>query len=108
MSSIDTRSSFFPRTQNKDTKSIDQGAKIETLKKNSPERVTELAEKTSLDAKVTIPEGVKDFSKIKKVAMTAPEPDNTDKIAKLKAQIEAGTYEIDYDALADKILMNEY
>jgi len=40
--------------------------------------------------------------------MTAPEPDNTDKIAKLKAQIEAGTYEIDYDALADKILMNEY
>jgi len=108
MSSIDTRSSFFPRTQNKETKSIDQGTNVESLKKNSPERASELSEKTSSDAKVSIPEGVKDFSKIKKLAMSAPEPDNSEKIAKLKAQIEAGTYEFDYDALADKILMNEY
>jgi negative regulator of flagellin synthesis FlgM len=51
---------------------------------------------------------VKDFSKIKKAAMSAPEPDNSEKIARLKSQIAAGTYEVDYDGLADKILTEEF
>ena len=40
--------------------------------------------------------------------MSAPETDNSEKIARLKAQINAGTYEIDYDGLADKILNSEF
>jgi negative regulator of flagellin synthesis FlgM len=72
------------------------------------ERASEISERTSGDAKVNIPEGVKEFSRIKKAAMTAPETDNSEKIARLKAQIAAGTYEVDYDALADKILTSEY
>ena len=68
----------------------------------------ELSARTAGDAKVTIPEGVKDFSRIKKAAMTAPEQDNSEKIARLKAQIQGGTYEVDYDGLADKMLQSEF
>ena len=108
MSSIDTRSPFFPRGRNVQTESTRGNGQADGIKRNGPERVSELTERTSTDAKVSIPEGVKDFSRIKKAAMGAPEPDNSDKIARLKAQIAAGEYEIDYDALADKVLTSEY
>jgi len=108
MSSIDTRSAFFPKTRSTQTESTHEGSNIGQIKKNSTERATEINDTTAGDAKVTIPEGVKDFSRIKKAAMSAPEPDNSEKIARLKAQIEAGTYEVNYDALADKILTSEF
>lgn len=109
MSSIDTRSAFFPRGgQTRQTDSARGNGQVDGAKRNSAERTTELMDKTSGDAKVNIPEGVKDFSKIKKAAMSAPEPDNSEKIARLKAQIQAGTYEVDYDQLADKILTSEF
>lgn len=108
MSSIDTRSPFFPRGRDVKSESTQNQSRIDGVRKNSMERASELSEKTSGDAKVSIPEGVKDFSKIKKVAMSAPEVDNSEKIARLKAQIAAGTYEVDYDALADKILDSEF
>jgi negative regulator of flagellin synthesis FlgM len=38
----------------------------------------------------------------------APDVDNTDKIARLKQQIKAGTYNVNYDKLADKILESEF
>ena len=108
MSSIDTRSSFFPRTRSTQTESAKGGEKVDGVQRNSMERATEISERTSTDAKVSIPEGVKEFSRIKKAAMNAPEADNSEKIARLKAQIAAGTYEIDYDGLADKILGSEF
>jgi len=108
MSSIDTRSSFFPRSRDVKSESTKGGGKVDGVQRNSMERASEISERTSGDAKVNIPEGVKDFSRIKKAAMSAPEPDNSEKIARLKAQIAAGTYEVDYDALADKILTSEY
>ena len=40
--------------------------------------------------------------------MSAPDVDNTEKIARLKAQIASGTYEMDYDGMADKILSSEF
>lgn len=107
MSSIDTRSAFFPRGRTQ-AESAKGGGKVDGTQRNSMERASELSDKTATDAKVSIPEGVKDFSRIKKAAMSAPEPDNSEKIARLKAQINAGTYEIDYDGLADKILTSEF
>ncbi len=106
--SIDTRSNFFPRGRNIETNSTQNGGAVDGVKRNTTERASELQDKTATDAKVTIPEGVKDFSRIKKAAMTAPEQDNSEKIARLKAQIQAGTYEVDYDGLADKILTSEF
>lgn len=108
MSSIDTRSPFFPRGRDIKSETTKGGNKVDGVQRNSMERASELTEKTSSDAKVNIPEGVKEFSRIKKAAMTAPEPDNSEKIARLKAQIAAGSYEVDYDALADKILTSEF
>jgi len=108
MSSIDTRSAFFPRSRDVKSEPTKGNGQIDGLQKNTPERISELTDKTATDAKVNIPEGVKDFSRIKKAAMSAPEPDNSEKIARLKAQIANGTYEIDYDGLADKILTSEY
>jgi negative regulator of flagellin synthesis FlgM len=109
MSSIDTRSSFFPRTRSTQAESTSGGSQVNgTSNRNTTERASELADKTATDAKVSIPDGVKDFSRIKKAAMAAPEQDNSEKIARLKAQIAAGTYEVDYDGLADKILSSEF
>lgn len=108
MSSIDTRSSFFPRNRDIQSESTKGGTKVDGSQRNTMERASELSEKTSTDAKVNIPEGVKDFSRIKKAAMNAPDIDNSEKIARLKAQIADGSYEVDYDGLADKILTSEF
>ena len=108
MSSIDTRSAFFPRSRSAQTESAKGGSQVGGVNRNTTERASELMDKTATDAKVSIPEGVREFSRIKKAAMAAPEPDNSEKIARLKAQIQAGTYEVDYDGLADKILTSEF
>lgn len=109
MSSIDTRSSFFPKTRSATTESAQGGSKVgATGGGNSAERTSEINDRTGTDAKVSIGDGVKDFARIKKAAINAPDVDNTEKIARLKAQIAAGTYEVDYDGLADKILTTEF
>lgn len=107
MSSIDTRSAFFPRSRTAQAESAKAKPQVGQTG-NTPDRASEITSRTSSDAKVSIPEGVKDFSRIKKAAVDAPEVDNSEKIARLKAQIQAGTYEVDYDGLADKILSSEF
>src|SRR5690606_20402521 len=108
MSNIDTRSAFFPRPKSAQAEGAKGGSKVGESSVSKQDRATDLTNKTASDAKVTIPEGVKDFSKIKKAALSAPEPDNSEKISRLKSQIQAGTYEVNYDALADKILESEF
>lgn len=103
---IDTRSPFFPNS--KTGQQEIQRAKQATLKRNTYERAQELNDMAQRDAKVTIPDTIKDFSKIKRVADATEPVDNTDKIAKLKAQIQAGTYQPDYDAIADRMLSSEF
>ena len=44
------------------------------------------------------------ISRIKKAVDTAGDIDHSAKIADLKARIKAGTYQVDYDAVADKML----
>lgn len=107
--SIDTRSPFFPNSRTAQ-KQAEQAKKAQQLAatRNTYDRAEEIRAKTSNDAKVSIPDTIKDFSRIKKAVDAAPQVDNTDKIADLKARIQAGTYEIDYDALADKMLGSEY
>ena len=109
MSNIDTRAPFFPNSKTA-KRNIEQAKQSQaaSLKRNTYERAQQLNDIASRDAKVTIPDTIKDFSQIKKVADSTPEVDNTDKIAALKAQIQAGTYQPDYDAIADKILASEY
>lgn len=106
MNSIDTRPSFFPNS--KAAKAKAEEAREIALQRNTYERAQELKDKTSSDAKVTIPDAIKDFSRIKRIADSAEPIDNTDKIAALKARIQAGTYEPDYDAIADKMLSSEF
>ncbi|MCK5882524.1 MAG: flagellar biosynthesis anti-sigma factor FlgM [Bacteriovoracaceae bacterium] len=77
------------------------------LKRTDDVRRTEL-EKTKRDAKVAIPDAVKDFSRIKKAVDTAPEIDKSEKIAKLKEQIAAGNYDFNYEAIADKMLKTDF
>lgn len=111
MSSIDTRSTFFPKSRSAQADSASKAAssQIGPLNGgNTAERATEISDRTGADAKVNIGDGVKDFARIKKAAINAPEQDNSEKIARLKAQIAAGTYEVDYDGLADKILTTEF
>ena len=112
MSAIDptvNRNSFFPKSKGTATSTTKSRAlKGGYIKGNSPERKQELDQMSQRDAKVNINNAVKDFAKIKSAVDKAPEIDNSAKIAALKQQIQAGTYSIDYDALADKMLESEF
>ncbi len=111
MSNIDSttsRSMFFPSTKGKDTRESNRISPNAPLKRNSEARKNELEAFSKSDSKVDIPEAIKDFSRIKKVADAAPEIDNSAKIARLKNEINNGTYKVDYDGLAEKILEQEF
>ena len=107
MSSIDTRAPFFPRSKSAQAE-VNKARSTQSPQRNSYDRAQEIDNKTSRDAKVAIPEKIRDFSRIKKAVDMAEPIDNSAKIASLKAQIQAGTYKTDYDAIADKILASEY
>ena len=111
MSKIDpnaSRSSFFPRSKTANEKTSAKGISSGYVPRNKPSRIKELNHTTGGHAKVEIPNAVRDFAKIKSAVDRAPDMDNSDKIARLKEQIKGGTYKVDYDALAEKILGSEY
>ena len=76
--------------------------------RNNSERKAELDEITKNHTSVKINQKIKDFSRIKKMVDMAPELDRSDKINELRQQIQNGTYQINEDKIADKILQNEY
>lgn len=101
------RARFFP---DKRSGNINQSNIEDKLSRNNDVRANELKGLTAKDAKVQISDKVKDFARIKKavdLAKPAAEMDNSEKIAKLKDQIENGTYQVNYDAIADKLLSRE-
>lgn len=100
------RSSFFPRSKDASAKKSIENSAI--MKRNSYEKASELKNITRKDAKVDIPSAVKDFARIKRAVDLAPDIDNSAKIENLKQRIASGKYNIDYDAIADKMLQNEY
>lgn len=108
MNNIDARTPFFPNTKTNES-SVSKARNMQSLmRRNSQERINELKDKTAKDANVSIPNKIKDFSRIKRAVDAAPELDNSQKIADLKAKIQGGNYQIDYDALADKMLQSEF
>lgn len=100
------RSKFFPNSKTAPQKT--SHAMKSFMDRNELSRKEELDSLTRTDATVKIPDAVKDFARIKKAVDLAPEIDNSDKIAKLRSQIKSGTYNVDYEALADKILASEF
>lgn len=111
MTQISSRPPFFPNSsssQSSRAKNVSYSSDIANNKINSPERVEEINTLTGEHARVDIPESIKDFSSIKRAVDNAPQVDNSEKIAALKQKIQNGTYEIDYDGLADKIIDSEY
>ncbi|MCF8057999.1 MAG: flagellar biosynthesis anti-sigma factor FlgM [Bacteriovoracaceae bacterium] len=102
------RSSFFPKSKDTQPKVKSSALNPSYIQRNAPSRMKELESTTSGHAKVEIPAAVKDFARIKKAVDQAPPIDNSDKVARIKAQVQAGTYNVDYDALAEKILSSEF
>lgn len=110
MSKIDNgaRSNFFPKSKASQANVKPRALNPSYIQRNEPGRRKELDSTTSGHAKVEIPNAVRDFAKIKSAVDKAPPIDNSDKVARIKAQINSGTYQVDYDALADKILSSEF
>jgi flagellar biosynthesis anti-sigma factor FlgM len=81
---------------------------------NFKENKSDLASKkkreknSSMDAKVTIPDAIKDFAKIKKMVDESSLIDNEKKVIELRNAIKKGSYKINYDQLTDKIIENEF
>lgn len=109
MSSVqNTRSSFFPNAKPSANERTQGLQKQSPIKRNSSAEKAYLENHTRNDARVSIPDAVKDFAQIKKAVDAAPEIDNSAKIAALKAQIQGGTYKMNYEKMADKILGEEF
>lgn len=106
--STTSRAPFFPRSKETNSAKKSHALLNRINQRNTPERTQELKSLTNSDAKVNINDAVRDYSRIKKAVDAAPEIDNSEKIARLKKQINDGTYKVDYDALADKILTSEF
>lgn len=105
-----SRRNFFPNSSSSKADEAKKSAQIQRMmaKRNDPARKKELDTLGQANAKIDINSKIKDFARIKRAVDAAPQVDNTDKIASLKAQIKAGTYNVDYDALADKMLASEF
>ena len=106
MSNVESmRSRFFPKGKETRTERTERNY----LKRNDKNRKAELDQVSERgDVRVAIGEAIKDFGRIKKMADSAPPLDRSEKISYLRKQIESGDYEIDYEALADKILSQEF
>jgi len=65
-------------------------------------------DKSQNDSKVSIPLGTKIFSRIKKLVDKSPPKDNSEKIDRLRNEIEAGSYHLNENKTADKVLRNEF
>lgn len=106
MSSVDSRTPFFPKSRSGQTPL--SRSQRSALQRNTFERVQEIEDGTAKDAKVNISDAIRDFARVKKAVDASAPVDNSEKIARLKEQIAQGNYDIDYDSLADKILDTEY
>ena len=104
------RRNFFPNSSSSKADEAKKSAQIQKMmaSRNAPARKEELDNLSQANAKVDINNKIKDFARIKRAVDAAPQIDNTDKIKNLKSQIKAGTYKVDYDALADKMLAGEF
>ena len=104
------RRNFFPNSTTGKTEQSNKAAQMQKMisKRNDASRKKELDNLGQANAKITIDNKIKDFARIKKAVDAAPPVDNSDKIASLREQIKAGQYKVDYDALADKMLANEF
>lgn len=111
MTQINTRPPFFPNSssaQSSRTKNANLSTDIANGRTNSAERAEELSAISGDHVKVDIPESIKDYSAIKKAVDNSAPIDNSTKIAALKQQIQAGAYNVDYDAVAEKMLESEF
>jgi negative regulator of flagellin synthesis FlgM len=111
MTQINSRPPFFPHSSSSGsakTKHATFSSDIASNRTNSAERIEELNTVTGDHVKVDIPESIKDYAAIKKAVDNAPPMDNSAKVAALKKQIQDGTYKVDYDAVADKMLESEF
>ena len=81
---------------------------ILNLRRNSAEKKSEIESVTKNDVKIDITNKVKDFARIKSAAYKAEDIDNSEKIKEIKNRIKNGSYNIDYEELADKVLRSEF
>ncbi|MCY4523769.1 MAG: flagellar biosynthesis anti-sigma factor FlgM [Halobacteriovoraceae bacterium] len=99
------RSNFFLHSKKAKAARAKQALKNEMVKNG---KGVSLKNNPNVKTSATIPPAIKDFARIKKMVDNAPDLDNSAKIASLKQKMENGTYKVDYEALADKILQSEF
>ena len=112
MTEINTRPSFFPNSpsanQSSKTRNANYPSEIGESRVNSSDRIEELNNATSEHVRVDIPDSIKDYAAIKTAVDQAEPLDNSAKIAAIKEKINAGKYVVDDEAVANKMLTNEF
>ena len=108
MSKIETtRPSFFPNSPSAQAIRDKNISRINKMQESyGPTKTGE--PKGLRDARVDIPEKIKDYAQIQKAVTNAPERDESQKIAEIKAKIASGEYKINEDAIATKMLEQEF
>ena len=89
-------SKHLPQSKPNETKKIEE-------KQLSDQQKVEKQDQSGQDTIVNLSQASKETQKIKEI--TASEPDvREDKVSALKEKIESGRYNIDHDAVADKLV----
>lgn len=85
------RPPFFPNSKSaQEAKEAREARQMKQMRRNSSERANELESLSRSHTKIDIPETVKDFSRIKNAVDNAPDIDNSEKVARLKAKYKKG------------------
>ena len=111
MSNIQTN--FFPNSK-KTLRDHGKNEKIQNFvdkvipKNDQSDKVKTELKTLNKDADVMFSDKLHDFKKIKEAVKSAELPDKSNKIEKLRNQINSNEYNIDFDQLANKILEQEY
>ncbi|MDH4467733.1 MAG: flagellar biosynthesis anti-sigma factor FlgM [Bacteriovoracaceae bacterium] len=103
-----TRPNFFPNSPTAKEAKRKAFENLEQAQDTNGAQRSNIGGVKNNDARVEIPESIKDFSQIKRAVDQSGPIDNSKKIAELKSKIASGQYEIDYDGVANKMLESEY
>ena len=94
---------FFP-----EDRIIEKNKSSSRLKKGDKRTLINSSSQKNNDTKVTIPNQIKEFSRIKKLVDATPKIDRAAIVKNIKERINNNTYKVDENALAERILAQEF
>ena len=102
------RSPFFPNKSPVDKSSRSKIYDKIKPRRNDDDRADELKKLSQKHTKVNINSKTKDFSLIKSAVDKSPDIERSEYLQELKSKIKSGSYQINPEKIAEKMILNEF